>query len=115
MVLHLVFQQWLAAQIEVARDHGKGHHVDEVGQFRRAIVKLVVAHGHRVIAHLLHELSFSRTFVSSVEQRTLERVTSIQNHDVLVAEARFFAVDGRFHARHTAKAFAFSLVFGVAG
>ena len=68
VVFHLAHQRRFVFDVEVARNHRKGHRVNKGRQASRTIVELVVADGHDVIADVFHELSLGSPFIGGVEQ-----------------------------------------------
>ena len=66
MVFDLADQSGFARKIEVARQKRQADPVSEIGEPCRAIVKLMFADGHRVIADGFQKLSLYRALVGAV-------------------------------------------------
>ncbi len=99
-----VGQQRLARDIGVRHQHREVHRVDEAAQHLGAVVEFVVAHGHRVIAQLVHHLGRQLALVIGVEQRALELVAAIDQQRI--AGARAGRGDRGRQPRRAAEAFA---------
>ena len=109
-----VRQDRLAAHIGVGHQDGELDRVHEVAQDLGAVVELVVADGHGVVAERVHHLGRQRALVVVVEQRALELIAPVHQEHV-VAGAVLGVADRGDEAGGAAEALAGGVVLGIAG
>ena len=99
-----------ARDIGIAHENRKLDRIHEAAQHLGAIIEFVVAHGHPVIAKLVHHLGGQLALVVRVEQRPLKLVSTIDEDRIVRPRARF--LDRGDKARGAAKTLAFAVVLG---
>ena len=114
--LDLAAQEVGARDVEVAADDREVGGLDELGEFLRAVVELVVAGRDDVKAHLVHEVGDDLGLVGRVVERALEIVARRQQDRRRAGGFRGGAlgVDRGLQPRDAAEAFARGLALGVA-
>lgn len=68
--------------VVVGADHRKASHAEEAGHVLHAEVELMVADGHGVVAHVVHQLDFDLALVEVVVGRALRDVATIEHERV---------------------------------
>ena len=109
----LIGEKRFARDICVGHQHREFHCIHKPAQNFGTIVEFMVAHGHRVIAHLVHHLSGECTLVLGVKQRALKLVTAIHKDAVACPLARLG--DRGHQTGRAAETFASGIVLGTAG
>ena len=84
----LARQQRFARIIGIGHQHRKFQRIHEAAQRLGAIVKLVVASCHGVIAQHIHEFGRHRTLVIGVKQRALKLVAPVNKNGIIAARTR---------------------------
>ena len=104
-----VRKQRLTRNIGVRHQDREFDRIHKPAQNLGAIVEFVVAHGHRIIAHLVHHLGGQLALVIRIKQRALKLVSTVNQDGIVRACPR---LSNRSHQpRRPAKAFAFGIVF----
>ena len=81
-------------KIVVGTDDGKPSHSEKTRHIIKAVVKLMIANGARIIVHLVHQLYFHLALEQAVIDRSLREVSAVEEQQVRMLLAHFVQQGG---------------------